>query len=83
MPADLGKFKTEDLEHFKLDPDGNLYWKGKRVRCGGWSTADRIAIAGVVVAILLGVVTGYTELKALWSDLTRQSPAAEATTPAK
>lgn len=70
MPDDLRPFETGDLEHFKIDPDGNLYWKGKKLRAGGWGTAERIAFFTAILIALVTVAAGYPNLKALWLDLT-------------
>ena len=37
---------------FTVDDSGALYWRGKRVRTGGLTPADRIAIVSAAIAFL-------------------------------
>jgi hypothetical protein len=74
MPDELRDFDVEDLKNFKIDPDGELYWRGKKIRAGGWTTANRLALAALLIALatpalftLANLATVSANLKNLWN----------------
>jgi hypothetical protein len=74
VPDDLRDFRTDDLDSFKIDSDGEFYWRGKRIRAGGWTTANRLSLAALLVAliapslyVLANFATIWTVLEGLWS----------------
>lgn len=70
MPEGRRKLSVAELSNeFETDAAGSLFWKGKKVRVGGWSATDRIAVIAVIVAALVAVAVNYPNLKTLWSDL--------------
>jgi hypothetical protein len=64
---DLRPLRSEDLDDLKTDADGNLYWKGRQIRTGGWTNADRIALGAAIVAVLTllaGLAKDYEDILA-------------------
>lgn len=63
---------TEEYDDLETDDTGALFWKGKKVRLGGWSIGERIALITACVAILALIVNGitnYSAIKALVDQL--------------
>jgi len=75
---------TDEYRYLETDDAGALFWKGKKVRLGGWTIAERIA-AFAVVATFLGVVinatANYSAIKTLVEHLV--NPGAQQTAPKK
>ena len=74
MPGGLRDFNVEDLKRFKIDQDGELYWRGRRIRAGGWTTANRLALAALLIALvspavfaLANLATVSANLESLWN----------------
>lgn len=80
---DLRPLAPKDLDDLKVDPAGNLYWRGREVRTGGWTTADRIALAAAAVSVLTllaSILKDYPGIREGWGRLTGSAP--EAVVPA-
>jgi len=50
---------TDEYQHLETDNAGALFWKGKKVRLGGWTIGERIAVVAAI-ATFLGVVINAT-----------------------
>ena len=69
MPDDLREFGVEDLKSFKIDQDGELYWRGRRIRAGGWTTANRLALAALLIALVSPTVFALASFSTLSANL--------------
>lgn len=69
MATDLKTVTVAEIEaHLKVDSDGNLYWRGKRLRSGGWTLSERIAFGGAIIAAIgvgVAILDNWTAIAAL------------------
>jgi hypothetical protein len=65
---------TDEYKNLETDDAGALFWKGKKVRLGGWTIGERIAVVAVI-ATFLGVVinatANYNAIKTLVEHLVK------------
>lgn len=71
MPPDRRPLTIEETEqHLQTDNNGNLYWRGKRLRTTNWTRADRISLTSAIIAAVVAVVTllaNWTAIQALFA----------------
>src|SRR5690349_9389504 len=66
------RLSVSDQDHFETDDSGDLYWKGRKIRTGGWTAAVRISFAAVMIpflALLANLAINYDKLGGLWYSI--------------
>lgn len=63
MKPELRSLSAEEYQDLKVDHDGNIYWKGRKVRTGGWTLGERLSLAGLVVATVTALVAVLVAVK--------------------
>lgn len=76
---------TNEYAHLETDDTGALFWKGKKVRLGGWSVGERItliAAVGTLLGVAISGVANYSAIKQLVSQaVSRNSQQSETKAP--
>jgi hypothetical protein len=70
---DRRKLSVAGQGYFETDDAGDLFWKGRKIRTGGWTAANRIAFTAMIVAalgFLGGLASNYDKLGGLWTSFT-------------
>jgi hypothetical protein len=76
---DRRRLSVSDQAYFETDDAGDLFCKGRKIRTGGWTAANRIAFAAMIVAFLGTFASNYDKLQQAWrgSTATAAIPPAE------
>lgn len=63
--------ERDEFNYLETDDTGALFWKGKKVRLGGWTVGDRTGVAALVIAFLTFVVLVIEKYSAIKGFISR------------